>query len=97
MRFNLKFGSCRKFYSIRATVLQEDEEKVSVEESFQPKSFPEDDAKSSGGAPPDSSSSSVLDGWIIKFEQSFNIFLTVMILFFFISHFIRHDRLSLSR
>ncbi len=62
----------RKSYSVKAAILQENEEKVSVEESFQPNSFPEDGS----GVPPDSSSSSVLNSWVIKSEQSFNIVMT---------------------
>uniref|UniRef100_F6I7J6 Uncharacterized protein n=1 Tax=Vitis vinifera TaxID=29760 RepID=F6I7J6_VITVI len=73
---NLKFGLSRKFHSVQATILQENEEKVTVEESFQSNSFPEDDSKGCSGAPQDSSSSSVLNRWVIKFEQSFNVFLT---------------------
>lgn len=78
---NVKFGLSRKIYSVRATILQENEEEVTVEESFQPYSFPEDDCNSR--ASPDSSSSSVLSRWVIKFEQSLNIFLTVNFLILF--------------
>lgn len=60
-------------------MLQENEDKVIVEESFNPKSFPEKEGKGSSGEPPDDPSSSGLEKLIIKFEQSINIFLTVHI------------------
>ncbi|CAA2956763.1 ubiquinol oxidase 4, chloroplastic/chromoplastic isoform X2 [Olea europaea var. sylvestris] len=66
----------RKLFNVRATVLQENEDKVIVEESFNPKSFPEKEGKGSSGEPPDDPSSSGLEKLIIKFEQSINIFLT---------------------
>ena len=64
----------RKSFWVRATVLQENEEKVVVEESFRPKTSPDDGGKGSGNEPPESSS---LERWVIKAEQSVNIFLTV--------------------
>ncbi|KAL2483938.1 ubiquinol oxidase 4 [Forsythia ovata] len=67
--------SSRKLFEVRATVLQENEDKVVVEESFNPKSFPEKEGKGSP-EPPEDSSSSGLEKWIIKLEQSINIFLT---------------------
>lgn len=63
----------RKSFWVRATVLQENEEKVVVEESFPAKNSPDDGGKGSGNEPPESSS---LERWVIKVEQSVNIFLT---------------------
>ena len=88
---NLEFGLSRKSYSVKAAILQENEEKVSVEESFQPNSFPEDGS----GVPPDSSSSSVLNSWVIKSEQSFNIVMTVNFLIVF-DAFILYDLINLN-
>ncbi|CAL2251190.1 unnamed protein product [Prunus armeniaca] len=62
---------------VRATILQEDEEEVIVEESFEFKaSSPSDEVKSSSGGPSESSSSSTFESWVIKCEQTINIFLT---------------------
>lgn len=58
-----------------ATVLKEDEPKVVVEESCPPKAVDGGEGVSKEG--PESSSSNGLDKWVIKFEQSVNIFLTV--------------------
>ncbi|KAL7212299.1 hypothetical protein ACSBR2_015055 [Camellia fascicularis] len=66
----------RKVFRVQATVLQDDEEKVVVEESFQPKTIPVDDGKGIHGESSNSSSSGVLERWVIKLEQSINIFLT---------------------
>ncbi|CAL5409428.1 unnamed protein product [Camellia sinensis] len=66
----------RKLFRVQATVLQDDEEKVVVEESFQPKTIPVDDGKGIHGESSTSSSSSGLERWVIKLEQSINIFLT---------------------
>ncbi|GLU18174.1 hypothetical protein SLE2022_344880 [Rubroshorea leprosula] len=66
----------RKFYRVQATTLQEDEEEVVVEESFRAKSFPENEIKEGIGETQVNSPSSVLERWIIKIEQSVNIFLT---------------------
>ncbi|CAL5411863.1 unnamed protein product [Camellia sinensis] len=66
----------RKLFRVQATVLQDDEEKVVVEESFQPKTIPVDDGKGIHGESSNSSSSSGLERWVIKLEQSINIFLT---------------------
>ncbi|KAJ0017784.1 hypothetical protein Pint_09722 [Pistacia integerrima] len=52
LRFNLLSSPrslSRKLYRVQATVLQDEEEKVVVEESFQPKSFPEIEEKESHG------------------------------------------------
>ncbi|XP_027089624.1 ubiquinol oxidase 4, chloroplastic/chromoplastic [Coffea eugenioides] len=65
----------RNSFRVQATVLQEDEEKVVVEESFQSKSYPENGG-GGNGEPPDASSSSGLEKWVVKIEQSINIFLT---------------------
>ncbi|XP_047957211.1 ubiquinol oxidase 4, chloroplastic/chromoplastic isoform X1 [Salvia hispanica] len=81
--FNLRSASQprpsgRRLVRVVATILQEDEEKVVVEESFNPKGFPEKEkegtfgASPSDGAPP----SSGLEKWTIKLEQSINILLT---------------------
>ncbi|RZC50627.1 hypothetical protein C5167_019057 [Papaver somniferum] len=72
------FSNRRKVLTVRATVLQDDEEKVKVEESFQPNSFPGDDRKGSASAEEavENTSSSVLERWAIKVEQSVNIALT---------------------
>lgn len=71
---------CRKLYKVQATVLQEDEEKVVVEESFQPKSFPDGEEKGNQGGPPDGAPSNAIEGLAIKIEQSINVFLTVVCL-----------------
>ncbi|KAL6992861.1 Ubiquinol oxidase 4, chloroplastic/chromoplastic [Sarracenia purpurea var. burkii] len=67
---------CRKLFRVQATILQEDEEKVVVEESFQPKTIPDDDGKGIHGGSSESLSSSGLERWVIKLEQSINILLT---------------------
>lgn len=65
----------RKLHPVKATILQEDEEDVVVEKSFRTTSFPgngiEEVEESRGN-----SSSSSLEKWVIKVEQSVNIFLT---------------------
>ncbi|XP_057961110.1 ubiquinol oxidase 4, chloroplastic/chromoplastic [Malania oleifera] len=66
----------RNFYPVQATVLQDNEEKVMMEESLKPKGFPNDKGKGTSGEPLQGSSSSVLQTWVIKVEQSVNIFLT---------------------
>ncbi|KAB1221791.1 Ubiquinol oxidase 4, chloroplastic/chromoplastic [Morella rubra] len=63
----------RKSCRVRATVLQDNEEKVVVEESFPVKTSPDNGGKGGGREPPESSS---LERWVIKIEQSVNIFLT---------------------
>lgn len=73
---------CRKLFRVQATVLQEDDKKVAVEESFQPKSICDDDGKGTPGESSESSSSSGLESWVIKLEQSINVFLTVSFLIF---------------
>ena len=67
---------------VQATILQDNEEKVVVEESVPSKSPLIDTSQGSSGESTRSSSSSSLDKWIIKFEQSVNIFLTVKASFF---------------
>jgi len=57
-------------------VLKENEEKVVVEESFPPKSFPDGEGNGSQGEPPDEAPSSAIEGLAIKIEQSINVFLT---------------------
>ncbi|KAL3519403.1 hypothetical protein ACH5RR_017552 [Cinchona calisaya] len=66
----------RNLFRVRATVLQEDEEKVVVGESFQPKRYPENGGGGHNGEPPETSSSGGLEKLVIKIEQSINIFLT---------------------
>ncbi|KAJ4704001.1 Ubiquinol oxidase [Melia azedarach] len=66
----------RKLCRVQATILQDDEQKVFVEESLELKNFPGDEEKGSHGRPPENRSSSALERWVIKFEQSVNIFLT---------------------
>ncbi|KAH1065926.1 hypothetical protein J1N35_030913 [Gossypium stocksii] len=65
----------RKLHPVKATILQEDEEDVVVEKSFRTTGFPgngiEEVEESCGN-----SSSSSLERWVIKVEQSVNIFLT---------------------
>ncbi|CAA0817954.1 E3 ubiquitin-protein ligase COP1 [Striga hermonthica] len=69
--------SRRRWAKVHATILQEDEEKVVVEKSFDPKSFPEKENEGTSGESYDGSPTSRgLEKWIIKFEQSVNIFLT---------------------
>ncbi|XP_042490189.1 ubiquinol oxidase 4, chloroplastic/chromoplastic-like [Macadamia integrifolia] len=79
----LSFSSCsshrsfrRKFCRVQATILQDEEEKVVVEKSFQPSSFPQNDGEGSNGDTSENTSVSALESWVIKFEQSINIFLT---------------------
>lgn len=50
---------------------------MAVEESFQPKTLPEEEVKRKTGESSENSSSSASERWVIKFEQSINIFLTV--------------------
>lgn len=67
----------RKLLQVRATILQEDEEKVEVEESFQPKTLVDDKGKGNIEAMPlGDSTPHGFEGWIIKLEQSINIILT---------------------
>lgn len=61
-------------HRIQATVLQENEEKIAVEESFQPKSSPENGGDNGNQPEP---SSNGLEKLVIKLEQSINVFLTV--------------------
>ncbi|KAL8461494.1 hypothetical protein ACS0TY_032826 [Phlomoides rotata] len=70
--------SSNRLFRVHATILQEDEEKVVVEESFDPKSFLEKEREGTSGESPDNGSppSSGLEKWTIKLEQSVNIFLT---------------------
>ncbi|KAF8030258.1 hypothetical protein BT93_E2645 [Corymbia citriodora subsp. variegata] len=66
----------RKYCTVRATLLQDNEEKVVIEESFESKSiFDKETNRSSDGAS-EGSSTSGLERWVIKVEQSINIFLT---------------------
>ncbi|KAF2298260.1 hypothetical protein GH714_020919 [Hevea brasiliensis] len=65
-----------KLFRVQATVLRENEEKVVVEETFQPKTITDEKKGGGGGKPPDDSSSNALERWVIKLEQSVNVFLT---------------------
>ncbi|EPS61569.1 alternative oxidase [Genlisea aurea] len=60
-------------FQVQATTLQEDDEEVVVEKSFDPKSFPE---KAEGRTDDAEDESNSFEKWIIKIEQSTNIFLT---------------------
>uniref|UniRef100_A0A7C8YPK9 Ubiquinol oxidase n=1 Tax=Opuntia streptacantha TaxID=393608 RepID=A0A7C8YPK9_OPUST len=65
-----------KPFRVRATILQDEEEKVVVEESFQPKTLKDrEEERNKEGSMGDSASSDY-ERWIIKLEQSINIFLT---------------------
>ncbi|GJR49698.1 ubiquinol oxidase 4, chloroplastic/chromoplastic [Tanacetum coccineum] len=70
-----EIGNNGRSCNFKATTLQEDDEKVVVEETFQPKSFPEE-ANGGPGEPPNGKPSSSIEKWVIKVEQSINIFLT---------------------
>lgn len=59
-------------------MIQETEDQVVIEESSPPKSSP-GSGGGSNGEPPDNTSSNGLEKWVIKLEQSVNIFLTVQI------------------
>ncbi|OMO76871.1 Alternative oxidase [Corchorus capsularis] len=65
----------RKLYPVKATLLQENEEEVVVEKSFPTKSFPGKEIEEVGESSANSSPSG-LERWVIKVEQSVNIFLT---------------------
>ncbi|XP_042031025.1 ubiquinol oxidase 4, chloroplastic/chromoplastic-like isoform X2 [Salvia splendens] len=80
--FNLRSVSqprpSRRLVRVVATILQEDEEKVVVEESFNPKGFLEKENEGTYGVSPSDGAlpSSGLEKWTIKLEQSINILLT---------------------
>lgn len=57
--------------------MQDQEEKVVVEESFPAKTSADDGGKGSDNELPQSSS---LESWVIKLEKSVNIFLTVWLI-----------------
>ncbi|KAL9243480.1 hypothetical protein vseg_017363 [Gypsophila vaccaria] len=64
-------------FQVRATTLQDEEEKVTVEESFQPKTSPDNEQTGVNKKPPsEEPTSNSSERWIIKIEQSINIFLT---------------------
>ncbi|CAL1397550.1 unnamed protein product [Linum trigynum] len=68
-----KFG---KSFAIRAAVVREQEEKeVVVEETFQPKTSSYDVQEGGGGGPGEPPQTDS-DQWIIRIEQSINVFLT---------------------
>ncbi|KAM0021814.1 putative ubiquinol oxidase (non-electrogenic) [Helianthus debilis subsp. tardiflorus] len=62
----------RRLCKLRATILRENE-KVVVEETFQPKTSPNDDTNNE---PPEVQPPGSVEKWVIKLEQSINIFLT---------------------
>ncbi|GAA0155124.1 oxidase [Lithospermum erythrorhizon] len=62
----------RRLLGVKSKVIKE-EEKTIVEEKFQPQSFPQGEER---GEPPGTPPSSGPERWIIKLEQSINIFLT---------------------
>ncbi|KAF8092502.1 hypothetical protein N665_0413s0042 [Sinapis alba] len=64
----------RNVHRVRATILQDDEEKVVVEESFKAETFPGKETLLE--EPETSSSTSALEAWVIKLEQGVNVFLT---------------------
>ncbi|XP_004293336.1 PREDICTED: ubiquinol oxidase 4, chloroplastic/chromoplastic [Fragaria vesca subsp. vesca] len=66
----------RNLYRVHATILQDEEEKVVVEESFEFKATTSDEVKASSGEASESEPSSDFEKWVIKGEQSINIFLT---------------------
>ncbi|KAF6159993.1 hypothetical protein GIB67_033077 [Kingdonia uniflora] len=71
------FFSSSNVFRVEANVLQENEEKVVVGESFKPNSFADNEVNGSGrNSSEDSSFSSALEKWAIKIEQSINIVLT---------------------
>ncbi|KAG9141612.1 hypothetical protein Leryth_022361 [Lithospermum erythrorhizon] len=63
----------RRSIRVKGMVIKEEEEKTIVEETFQPRSFPQGEER---GEPLGATSSSGAERWIIKLEQSINIFLT---------------------
>ncbi|WCJ20131.1 Alternative oxidase family protein [Euphorbia peplus] len=65
-----------KLFRVQATVLRENDEKVVVEETFPPKTSTNDERKGGDDEPQDDSSSEPLEKWVIKIEQSINVFLT---------------------
>ncbi|KAL4334014.1 hypothetical protein GQ457_07G028060 [Hibiscus cannabinus] len=65
----------RKLYPVKATVLQEDDEELVVEKSF-PTKIPAGNEIGEVGGSRANPSSSGLERWVIKVEQSVNIFLT---------------------
>ncbi|XP_010928410.1 ubiquinol oxidase 4, chloroplastic/chromoplastic isoform X1 [Elaeis guineensis] len=79
----------RKLYKVRATTLQEKEEKVTVEDTFNAKTFPGNEGKVTDADPTTSAPGSV-ESWVIKFEQSVNIFLTELVIKILDSFY--HDR-----
>ncbi|KAF5728889.1 ubiquinol oxidase 4 chloroplastic/chromoplastic [Tripterygium wilfordii] len=80
LRFNSILSSRRLLSSnlnkIKSKTLQENEEKVVVEESFPSKAITDGEEQRGCGELPETQSSSTLEKWVIKIEQSVNIFLT---------------------
>lgn len=66
----------RKLYQIRATTLQDKEEKVIVEDKFQAKGL-QDTQREVADDKASESTPGRLESWVIKVEQSVNVFLTV--------------------
>lgn len=71
------FGLYRKLYSVQATVLKDNEDKVVVEETFPPETSLQEEKETKSQEQSEISSSNTLEKWVIKIEQSVNIFLTV--------------------
>ncbi|KAM7265471.1 hypothetical protein ACFE04_003154 [Oxalis oulophora] len=74
LSFNRSYA--RKLCVVKATTLQEDEEKVVVEDSFpmkQQQQHIDDEIATKQGESPETSST---EKWVVKLEQSINIFLT---------------------
>ncbi|KAJ0921006.1 putative ubiquinol oxidase (non-electrogenic) [Helianthus annuus] len=65
----------RRLCKLRATILRENE-KVAVEETFQPKTSPDDHNNNNNNEPPEVQPPGSVEKWVIKLEQSINIFLT---------------------
>lgn len=66
----------RRLCKVEATVVRENEKKVNVEDTFPPKSSPGGE----NGGPDSEPPNGPLEKWVIKLEQSINIFLTVYFL-----------------
>lgn len=66
----------RKLSQIRATTLQEKEEKVAVEDSFHVKTIPKICEESTDDDTSSTEALGAVEKWIIRFEQSLNFFLT---------------------
>lgn len=63
--------------------MREKDEKVTVEESFSVKTFPDDAGRLAGADDVTTSTPGMLERWVIKCEQSVNILLTVCMFLLF--------------